>query len=392
MSTPPPSTTSVAIAGAGPTGLVAAIVLADAGVDFVLLDRLAADCDTSRAVVMHARTLEVLAEFGLADELVSRGLRVSRATVRDGTRTLATIPFDGLPTPYPYMLMVPQDITEQVLLGRLNRDGVRVHRPYRVTELAAGKGHVTVGYIDGDGSAGSLETRYLIGADGMHSIVREQAGIGFTGGTYPASFILGDVRMDWAIPRDTVALLFSPDGVTVVVPLPDDIAPNRYRVVATVAAAPEHPTRVDIQDVLDGRCGHGAAKVHEVLWSSRFRIHHRIADRYRADRVLLAGDAAHVHSPAGGQGMNTGIQDAVVLGRLLARVDAGEPDTVLDTYERARRPIATDVLAFTDRMTRVATLRSRPARLLRNGALFTLAKIPTVRTDLACRLAELTVR
>lgn len=393
MTTSPlPDSTSVVIAGAGPTGLAAAIVLADAGVDFVLLDRLAEGAHTSRAAVVHARTLEVLEELGIADELISRGLEVPRLTLRDRMRTLATIPFDGLPTAYPYTLMIPQDITEQVLLDRLHKAGGRVSRPYQVTEIVEENGRVTIGYTDAAGTKGAIETRYLIGADGMHSIVRDRAGIGFTGDTYPASFILADVRMDWSITRDMVALLLSPEGVTVVVPLPDDTEPNRYRVVATVTVAPEHPTRADIQGVLDARCGQGAAEVHEVLWRSRFRIHHRIADSYRVGRVLLAGDAAHVHSPAGGQGMNTGIQDAVVLGRLLVRVLAGEPDTLLDTYEETRRPIALDVVGFTDRMTRVATLRSRPARTLRNAVLFTLAKIPAVRTALAYRLAELANR
>lgn len=386
-----PAFTSVVIVGAGPAGLTAAIVLAEAGIDHVLIDRLGEGANTSRAAVVHARTLEVLAELGLADELVARGIKVPTFKIHDGPKTLAAIGFGDLPTEFPYTLMIPQDVTEAVLLERLHRAGGTVHRPYTVTGLTDENGGVTVEYTDADGTPGTITAAYVIGADGMHSVVREQAGIGFTGDTYPASFVLADVRMSWPTPRTEVSLHLSPEGVTVVAPLPDP-AHERYRVVATVDDAPERPSLTDIQRLLDTRGPGGEIRVDEVLWSSRFRVHHRVAARYRAGRVLLAGDAAHVHSPAGGQGMNTGIQDAAMLARLLAKVLAGEPDSLLDSYETVRRPIALDVVAFTDRMTRMATLRSAPARTARNTALRLLTRIPAIRTGLAHRLAELTTR
>ncbi|WP_410621160.1 FAD-dependent monooxygenase [Amycolatopsis sp. cmx-8-4] len=381
-----PSRTDVVIAGAGPAGLAAAIALAEAGVDYVLLDRQAEGANTSRACVIHARTLEVLAELGVTERLEELGVVVPTFTVRDGAAVLARVPFGGLPTAYPYTLMVPQDVTEAVLLARLREAGGDAQRPYEVTAVAGDDTGVTV-------TAGTytIRARYVIGADGMHSVVREQAGIGFTGASYPESFVLADVRMSWPLAREEVSLHLSPEGVTVVAPLPG--ADDHYRVVATVAEAPEHPGTADIQSIVDKRGPEGArSRVTEVLWSSRFRVHHRVADHYRAGRVLLAGDAAHVHSPAGGQGMNTGIQDAVALGRLLARVLAGEPDALLDTYERTRRPVATGVVAFTDRMTRMATLRPRPARLLRNTVLKLAFGLPPVRAKMAYQLAELAAR
>ncbi|WP_328456260.1 MULTISPECIES: FAD-dependent oxidoreductase [unclassified Amycolatopsis] len=382
-----PARTDVLIAGAGPAGLAAAIALAEAGVDYVLLDRQAEGANTSRACVIHARTLEVLAELGVTERLKELGVVVPTFTVRDGATVLAKVPFGGLPTAYPYTLMVPQDVTEAVLLARLREAGGDVHRPYEVTAVAGDDTGVTVTVAGGE----TIRARYVIGADGMHSVVREQAGIGFSGASYPESFVLADVRMSWPLDREEVSLHLSPEGVTVVAPLPG--ADDHYRVVATVASAAEKPGVGDIQSIVDKRGPEGArSRVTEVLWSSRFRVHHRVADHYRAGRILLAGDAAHVHSPAGGQGMNTGIQDAVALGGLLARVLAGEPDALLDTYETTRRPVATGVVAFTDRMTRMATLRPRPARLLRNTVLKLAFGLPPVRSKMAYQLAELAAR
>jgi 2-polyprenyl-6-methoxyphenol hydroxylase-like FAD-dependent oxidoreductase len=381
-----PTRTTVVIVGAGPAGLTAAIALADAGIDFVLVDRLSEGANTSRAAVVHARTLEVLDAFGIAQELRARGLEVPTFVVHDGPRRIASIGFDRLPTPFPYTLMIGQETTEAVLLARLREAGGDVHRPYQVTGVVDDGSGVTVELTDGSGASRAIRADYVIGADGMHSIVREQAGIAFEGATYPESFVLADVRMKWLDPRAEVSLNLSPEGVTVVAPLPDD-AGLRHRIVATVAEAPERPSLGEVQAILDAR--RPGAVVEEVLWSSRFRVHHRVAARYRAGRMFLAGDAAHVHSPAGGQGMNTGIQDAAMLGALLVRVLRGEPESLLDTYEAARRPVALGVVAFTDRITRIATLRPRPARILRNGAIRALTRIAPVRRAIAYRLAEL---
>ena len=166
-----------------------------------------------------------------------------------------------------------------------------------------------------------IRARYVVGCDGMHSVVREEAGIGFTGDRYQQSFVLADVRdATGRSPGDEVHLFFSPAGLVVVAPLPRDL----YRIVATLDDAPERPALADVQALLDARGPVATpAVVGDVVWSSRFRVHHRLADVYRRGPVFLAGDAAHVHSPAGGQGMNTGIQDAMVLARLLADVLGG---------------------------------------------------------------------
>lgn len=382
-----PATTDVLIVGAGPTGLSLACVLAAERVSFVLVDRLSEGANTSRAAVVHARTLEVLEELEVTDRLRAEGHVVPTFTLRDRDRVLATIRFDGLPTRYPYTLMIPQNLTEAILLGRLRELGGDVYRPYEVNDLQADADGVSVTAAADGRQPQKIRARYVVGADGMHSTVRERAGIGFAGGRYEQSFALADVRMSWPLRGDEVMLFLSPEGLVVVAPLPG----GRHRVVATMDDAPEHPGIADVQHLLDTRGPRsGATRVDEIVWSSRFRVHHRVVDRYRAGRILLAGDAAHVHSPAGGQGMNTGIQDAVALGHAMSAVLGGRADeSRLDQYERTRRPVAERVVAFTDRVTRMATLRSSRARAVRNAVIGVIGQIPAVRRKLAMELSGL---
>ncbi|MCX5182965.1 NAD(P)/FAD-dependent oxidoreductase [Streptomyces sp. NBC_00268] len=370
-----PARTEVAIVGAGPAGLALAVTLAASGIDFVVLDKLAEGANTSRAAVVHARTLEVLDELGASEELIARGVQVTRFAVRDGSRRLLTVPFDKLPTAHPYTLMVPQYETESVLLARLRALGGDVHRPHEVASVIQDEDGVTLTTSTGE----TLRAGYAVGTDGMHSTVREAAGIGFTGNAYAESFVLADVVMDWTPGPSEVSLTFGIAGLTVVAPLPG----GHYRVVATVDEAPETPDLAFVQQLLDERAP-GQAKVTGLAWSSRFRVHHRVADHYRAGRMLVAGDAAHVHSPAGGQGMNTGIQDGYALGQAFV---TGQ----LDGYEARRRPIAQRVVAFTDRMTRIATTRNSMVRGARNVVLplFGHTGLPK---KLATELAELNYR
>jgi 2-polyprenyl-6-methoxyphenol hydroxylase-like FAD-dependent oxidoreductase len=375
--------TDVLIVGAGPAGLTLAASLAAAGTRATVIDRLAEGSNTSRAAVVHARTLEALEPIGVARRLVARGLQAQRFTIRDRDRVLVPIAFDTLPTPYPYTLMISQAVTESVLLQRLRELGGQVLRPRALADLAQDAAGATATLDDGS----RLRARYVVGADGMHSTVRERTRIAFSGAAYGESFVLADVRLSGGVPRSEVILYFSPAGMVVVAPLPDGV----HRIVATTDEAPEHPDGAFVQALLDARGPEQErAVVHEVLWSSRFRVHHRVADVYRQGRVLLAGDAAHVHSPAGGQGMNAGILDAVSLARALNRALAGD-EAALDAYGAERRPVAQQVVALADRLTRLATVR--PAwRAWRNLALSTLARLPVFRRKLAWQLSGLVYR
>ena len=380
-----PSTTSdVLVVGAGPTGLTLATALTARGVGVTVVDRQAEGANTSRAAVMHARTLEVLEGLGVVEQLTARGIHAARFTVRDRDRVLVPVSFDELPTRYPYTLMISQAVTESVLLERLTALGGSVLRPRVVDGLVQDEERVTVTLDDGP----EMSARYVVGADGMHSTVRERAGIGFSGGSYEESFSLADVRLSGGVPHDEVILYFSPAGLVVLAPLPG----GTHRIVATVDDAPENPSIEYVQSLLDRRGPERErAVVREIVWGSRFRVQHRVADSYRAGRVLLAGDAAHVHSPAGGQGMNTGIQDAVNLADAVAKALEGPDDTALDHYGAVRRPVAKQVVALTDRLTRLATV-SRALRPWRNAVLSALAAFPAFRRALAWRLSGLVYR
>src|SRR5215210_5685337 len=234
-----------------------------------------------------------------------------------------------------------------------------------------------------------VRARYVVGCDGGHSFVRGALGIPFQGESYPQSFVLADVRMSWALPDDEVQLFFSPEGLVVVAPLPQ----GHHRVIATLDEAPAEPSLSDVQELLDARGPRARRpRVEEVVWLSRFRVQHRIAARFREGGVFLCGDAAHVHSPAGGQGMNTGIQDTANLAWKLALVVRGRaPCSLLDSYERERRPVAEGVVSTTDRLTRLATVRSPLLRRLRNALIPIAARAGRLPRRLAKNLSELDV-
>lgn len=379
-------TTDVLIVGAGPTGLALAVSLQQSGIGHVIIDRLAAGQNTSRAAVIHAHTLEELEALGVTDELVRRGLSLSRFALRERGHVLMELRFNTLPSSHSGILMLPQDETERVLGERHAALGGTVHRGVTATAIDRASAGAVV-HIDTPEGARTVQARYVIGADGMHSGVRQAAGIPFDGETNEESFVLADVRMDWPLGRSEGSLFFSPAGMMVVVPLPD----GSFRIVATLDQAPEHPGVEDLQRILDLRGpSPGHIKVHEVVWSSRFRIHHRLAGSYRSGPFVLIGDAAHVHSPAGGQGMNTGLVDAVVLGKLLKEIlSGGAPESRLDAYETLRRPAAQKVLAFAATMTRFATLESAPARLMRNALLGLAGRIPVLRHRIELELSGL---
>ncbi len=382
-----PSETQVLIVGAGPTGLSLATCLAGHGVDYLLVESLVAPRTTSRAAAVHARTLETLGQLGVTETLIAAGRTISEVVIAQRDKTLLQVGFAGLQSRYKFILTLPQNETEAILTNQLTTLGGAVTHGQEAVGMVQDSAGATVTLRDKAGSSASVRARYVVGADGYHSAVRHASGIGFSAGTYAETFVLADVHMDWPLTPDQMRLFLAPDGIVLVAPF----AGSRFRIVATVAQAPAEPTRSDVQAILDqrGPCS-SPARVRDVIWSSRFHIHHGVAERYRAGRVFLAGDAAHVHSPAGGQGMNIGIQDAVALGNRLAAAIKGQlPDSSLDGYGAERRPVAQRVVAMTDQMTRMATLTGAASQRLRNLGLQAVGYLPAVQRKIAARMAEL---
>jgi 2-polyprenyl-6-methoxyphenol hydroxylase-like FAD-dependent oxidoreductase len=361
--------------------LAVAASLAGHGHDVTVVDGQATGANTSRAAVVHARTLEMLERIGVSKRLAGLGIQARQFSIRDGDRELVPVRFDRLPTEYPYTLMVPQNITEQVLLDRLEELGGRVHRPFLATGLSQTADGAEVALESGD----VIKAQYVVAADGMNSAIRDLAGLGHDGNdALPLSFALADVRVEGGLPGDEVLLFFSTPGMLVVAPLPD----GSFRLVAEVDDAPEQPDIAFAQGLLNTRGPRRTTRVTEVIWGSRFRIHERVADQYRAGRVLLAGDAAHTHSPAGGQGMNLGLRDAVTLGDALSVALREGREDKLDEYAAGSRAEAMQVVALAHRLTRLAT--APPAlRPLRNVALRLLALVPAFRRGLAEQLSAI---
>jgi 2-polyprenyl-6-methoxyphenol hydroxylase-like FAD-dependent oxidoreductase len=373
-----PQQAEVVVVGAGPVGLAVAAGLRLHGHDVVVVDKQAEGANTSRACVIHPRTLEVLEELGVTKRLVDLGLELEDFAIRAGDRKLIPVGFADLPTAYPFVTMIPQPVTEQVLLERLEELGGSVLRPYAATGLTQSADGAEVTLDNGD----VIKAQYVVAADGMNSTIRELAGLRMPGNTLQISCSLVDVRVDGGLPVDEVALYFASAGLLVVAPLPD----GSFRLVAEVHDAPEHPDLAYAQRLLADRGPRKSRpKVTEVVWGSRFRIHERVADRYRAGRVLLAGDAAHTHSPAGGQGMNLGLRDAVKLADALSRALKGD-DADLDVYAETCRAEAVRVIGLAHRLTRLANV-PHVVRPIRNAVLSLIGRVSKTQNGLAKQLA-----
>jgi 2-polyprenyl-6-methoxyphenol hydroxylase-like FAD-dependent oxidoreductase len=361
----------VLIVGAGPTGLALAAALRAFGVSLRLVDAAADRVHESRALAMQPRTLEVLRPVAaVAESLIERGNRAARLRLSAGGRTAHTPLFDiGVEdTAFPFLLFVSQAETEAVLIEHLAAQAVEVERGVTFeTFRHDGEAGLLCSLRRTDGSREVARARYVVGCDGARSVVREQAGIPFLGGRYPQTFLLADLAAD-GLEAGTVNTYLGPDGPVFFFPLgrpaPWRLITIRPRTGDETGA--QQVTVSELQQASDQATG-GAVRVRDPVWTSVFRVHHRAAARYRAGPVFVAGDAAHVHSPAGAQGMNTGIQDAVNLGWKLGLVcRGGAPEALLDSYDVERRPVGEFVLRFTDRAFTVVTSANPLIRAVRS--------------------------
>lgn len=384
----------ILVVGAGPVGLTLAIELTRLGVPLRIVDRAAARTDKSKALVLWSRSLELMDRAGGTSAFVAAGMAAHGATIFADGRRIGHLDFAAEGTPYPYALMIPQSETERLLEEHLAGLGVTVEREVELLRFTPAPDGVDAVLRRADGQEETVRTPWLIGCDGAHSAVRHGLGMAFKGDTLPSEWILADVHLTGVpAPPDELALFWHAEGVLALFP----ITPGRYRVIADLGEAPDgttrpDPTLADVQALLDSR-GPGGMAASAPVWLAGFRINERKVATYRAGRVFLAGDAAHIHSPAGGQGMNTGMQDAFNLAWKLALVIHGRAaaEPLLDSYSIERSAVGDTVLANAGRMTAVATLRGSAKQTLRNLMASLVLHVPAVRQMMGRTLSELTI-
>lgn len=352
----------VLVVGAGPTGLTLACQLARFGIRFRIIDKQPDRVRESRALGVQARTLEVLQALGLGEALAARGRTTTRLMLHVDRDAPVAIDLGAVPradTRFPYILFVSQSETEAALGGYLDAAGVRVERRVELVGFREESSGVVCILRHMDGREEAVQASYVAGCDGAHSTVRKEANIAFEGGAYPQTFALGDVEANGALVPEAINAFALGRGVAMFFPVGQ---PATWRVMAmegTVlrpsaagdeTVSTQQLSLADLQAMVDDPTG-GAVRVHDPVWLTRFRLHHRQAVTYRRGRVFLAGDAAHIHSPVGAQGMNTGIQDSWNLGWKLAMVTRGAADArLLDSYHAERWPVGRTLLRATDRV------------------------------------------
>jgi 2-polyprenyl-6-methoxyphenol hydroxylase-like FAD-dependent oxidoreductase len=395
----PTSKTDVLVVGAGPTGLTMACEILRHGLSVRVVEELEAPVIYSKAAVVHARTMEVFDDMGVVGAILERSKPVHGANVYAEGKRVAHVGFEGVDSPYPSPYGISQRDTELILAARLTELGGTVERRKRLTGLTQQDGGVTATVDLAEGGTESIEAAWIVGCDGAHSAVRKLLGFTFEGSSYEDHLIQADVRVEWPMKTedDEILVFLHPQGPLACFPLFKD---GRYRLIGfLLPGAPDmEPTMENFQLLVDERIP-GGAKVGDPAWTVAFRIHCRRTDRYRDRRAFIAGDAAHIHSPAGGQGMNTGIQDAYNLAWKLALVHRGKAhDALLDSYEAERQGVARALLASTDTLTRgmerISGLRHPLAVGLRNQflSLATSLSITRSRASTAMSMIEINYR
>lgn len=375
----------VAITGAGPVGLFLAVALQRYGRSVAVLEQNAGPSPHSKALAYMPRSLEIMQMAGIVGELLARGNRLDAVRVR-GARGTLHVSFAHLPTRYPYVLVLPQSVTERTLLACLRDLGADVRYGTRLESFVQDGEGVELRLRGAQGEE-RLHCRFLVGCDGAHSVVRERAGIAFEGAPYPEGAALADAVVRTAMPANEALVDVSRPGVLTLFPVDE-----RVRRLVVAPFAPESArqlTREYLQNELDVR-GLEGTRVEELSWSSVFRLHRRVAGAMRRANVLLAGDAAHIHSPVGGQGLNAGFADAWNLAwKLAAELEGRAAVGLLDSYEAERLPVARAIVRRTDLLTRLAAGPGALARLARVALLPLAARVPAASRALVRELSQL---
>lgn len=379
----------VLIVGAGPVGMTLAMALRRRGVAVRIVDKSAARTDKSKALVLWARTLEMLDIEGCVAPFVQAGLLARGVHIREaGGKPLLDVPFSTVRSVYQFALMIPQSETERLLEEELGRLQVAVERSTEFLSFLEVDDGVVASIKGADGQVAQFPASWIVGCDGAHSVVRHAVGAGFDGETSPSDFLLADVEVEGGVPRDALTICWAADGLAAFFPIDG----SRMRVIADCGpsgpAERPTPTLEEVQAIVDQR-GPAGLRLRDPIWLSCFRINERKVRDYRHGRAFLAGDAAHIHSPAGGQGMNTGMQDAFNLAWKLALVwhERVHP-ALLDSYSTERSAIGDQVLRNASNMTRVAMMRNPLLQEIRRLAAHNLGRVPALRQHMVDQLSE----
>lgn len=336
----------VLIVGAGPTGLTLALTLARYGISFEIIDRKTTPSNNSRAIGIQPRTIEVFSRLDVAKEVLDRARTIEKGNLYFSGQWTAKLEFSRLVTPYPFVTLLRQNETEAILEAALNEHGHYVQRGEALVSLTHYPSRV-LAHLESDSNR-TIEAKYVVAADGANSSIRRMLALPFSGKSFKESWVLADMKAKWNISREEVHIFFSDRGVLEVFPLTDDT----IRITGNLASD-ESFSETELRELIEQR-SHMAVEIDEVEWFSLFRVHNRMVDSFIHNRVILMGDAAHINSPVGGQGMNTGIADSFNLGwKLWLHLKAGAPFRVVDSYRDEREHVARNVLQTTNVATEV---------------------------------------
>jgi 2-polyprenyl-6-methoxyphenol hydroxylase-like FAD-dependent oxidoreductase len=383
--------TEVLVVGAGPVGLTMACELLRHGVSCRIIDKNQSATHESRALAIQARTLEVFKDIEIIDEVLLRGKITHGINAYTNKRHIAHIEFklDNTDTPYPFLVILPQSDTEEILNNLLIKRGLKVERQVELKTFSQDERGVTAILVDGQGQEQTVDSHWLIGCDGAHSTVRHALNLPFPGSEYPEEFLLADVQLDWKFPDDEAHIFLTPEHTLAAFPCPTS---GFWRVINTKNTEESDNKKYIIEQIQDKIQAQGVEDVvvSNPIWTSVFRVHRRIASQFRVGRCFLCGDAAHIHSPAGGQGMNIGIQDAHNLAwKLSLAIAQPAQDLLLDSYQAERYPVAAAVLSGSDLFTKAMTLGNPLSQHLRNQLLSFLTRFDWVQKHISKTLSEL---
>jgi 2-polyprenyl-6-methoxyphenol hydroxylase-like FAD-dependent oxidoreductase len=391
----------VLIVGAGPTGLALAYQLRRLDISFRIVDKNPAPSSTSKAIGLQYRVSEVLTWMGLFERFRAKGVRGNGIHFYANGEHLLELRLDrlsgmsGQGAFEPQSIVIPQSATEGLLIDGLRERGVEIERSTAFVAFTQDADRVVSRIQGADGEEQLIESRYLVSCEGAHSLIRKQAGIAFAGKTYPLAYFMADVEADWPRDRDQIYVWLNEEGMFSAIPMPGE---RRWRLFVEsskqVDAGATEVTLDLMRQLLAERIGDRTTQLSNPTWLTEFRISCRMVDRFRAGRVFLAGDAAHIHSPTGGQGITTGVQDACNLAWKLGMVlhgAAGYPlgDALLDTYGEERTEAVRRVLHSTDQVTKIMLAHSRAGRLLRDRVVLPLLRSSAMQKRITRKLSQL---